>query len=502
MRLLLIPICLLCSQLLFTQTQTERYADIEEEIEAYVARRAKTGLSISVAVSRRGRSEFSQQFGTADGDVYPLASVTKPITATAIRQLAEAGQLDLDAPARRYLDRDISFPDDRWREVTVRHLLNHTAGLGMYYRVLYRDEDNQVPPVRELIERYGFLFSEPGMRFEYANLGYAVLGQIVERVSGLPYGRYVRERVIAPLGRRSTGLYGDGASVTDYVSLYGVAKDSLPAVYTDTPGAGNLYGTAADLAAFGSAHLDIAPRLTKTSTVAATLADDNRRVTYADPCQPYHLGWRYQRDSLGRIPILWHDGGLDGAHSTLRLFPASGLVIAVVTNVTFTLGVADSVAAILQRALTEVAIPAGCPLPPASTFTVNEDWHGDWSGTLRTAVDSLSLKLTFQDDGNVVAAFIAPQSSIIFTGNQPFPLRILVDYVSGTTDHIYAWIPVSMVREASIGDDAHVVQLDLIRKGKVLEGAAKVFAANTGREGFGISFPVRLERSEDKASED
>ncbi|MEO0732920.1 MAG: serine hydrolase domain-containing protein, partial [Bacteroidota bacterium] len=463
-RLLPLLSLLFCITLLHGQKTAPDFVALQDKINNYLSRQDRPSLSIDVAVTRDGEIIYQRTFNGEPGQRYPLASVTKPITATAILQLAAAGRIDLDTPAKGYLSDTITFPDPGWEQVTVRHLLNHTAGLGMYYRVLYRDEPNEVPSVATLIERHGFLFSAPGQRFEYANLGYAVLGEIVERISGVPYGRYVRERIFASLGGKATGLFDPSISEDNYAPLFGISNDALPYVFTDTPGAGDLYGTAADLALFGAAHLGHASLETGRSVVVCAAGDD-RNIEMANPCQPYQFGWFYQRDTTGTVKLLWHDGGLDGAHSTLRLFPADDLVIAVTTNTTFTVGAADSVAAILQTALTEVPPAPNWPVTEGMPFAVDSSWHGKWTGNILTATDSFPFQLDFREDGTLVAAFLAPQSGMIFTGNQSIPLRMIVDHTSGTQQHFYAWLPLGIIADPAVKDDFHIVQLDLRRAG-------------------------------------
>ena len=144
-----------------------------------------------------------------DGDtVFRIASMTKSFTAMAVLALRDEGKLSLDDPAERYVPElgGLAYPTTDSPHITIRHLLSHGAGF---------PEDNpwgdqQLSATEEefsAMMRRGFPFSNPpGLAYEYSNLGFAILGRIVARVSGLPYGEYISARILRPLGMTSTTL--------------------------------------------------------------------------------------------------------------------------------------------------------------------------------------------------------------------------------------------------------------------------------------------------------
>lgn len=183
----------------------------------------------TLAVARGGKLLLERGFGWLDRDgtrpVPPqtpmrLASLSKPITAAAIRRLAAQGKLDLDAKVVDLLD--ASPPegrtrDPRWERITVAHLLDHRGGwdreatFDPAFRALEiaRELKLATPPgpaeiVRSMAGQP--LQFEPGERSCYSNFGYTLLGRVVERASGRPYGDYVREEVLAPLGVTTAAL--------------------------------------------------------------------------------------------------------------------------------------------------------------------------------------------------------------------------------------------------------------------------------------------------------
>ncbi|MBP7570855.1 MAG: beta-lactamase family protein [Acidobacteria bacterium] len=144
-----------------------------------------------------------------DGDtVFRIASMTKSFTAMAILALRDEGRLLLDDPVERHVPelRGLDYPTADSPRITIRHLLSHSAGF---------PEDNpwgdqQLAATEgqftEMLRR-GFPFSNPpGLAYEYSNLGFAILGRVVARVSGMPYRGFVASRILEPLGMASTRL--------------------------------------------------------------------------------------------------------------------------------------------------------------------------------------------------------------------------------------------------------------------------------------------------------
>lgn len=200
---------------------TER---MEKDISNFLERYKIKGAS--VAVTKDGRLVYAKGFGYADEEngelvdpshIFRLASVSKLITAVAVMRLEEEGRLSLDQPVfgpegilndSIYLD----YRDPRVENITVRHLLVHRAGWSRYYgdpmfmtHVVARRMNVDLPVQDEDIIRYALtrkLNYYPGTRYSYSNLGYAILGEVIESVSGMDYESYVRYNILQPLGIR------------------------------------------------------------------------------------------------------------------------------------------------------------------------------------------------------------------------------------------------------------------------------------------------------------
>jgi CubicO group peptidase (beta-lactamase class C family) len=186
----------------------------QDRIDAYVAERmaAWSVPGLALAVVEDGQVTLTRGYGLADrAQARPMTaqtpvavgSATKPITATAVMQQVEAGQVELDAPVTRYLPW-FQLDDPRSSQITVRQLLSHTAGIPASASLDGRQEPDALERrVRGL--EWAQLSGAPGARFEYANDGFNTAGLIVQVVSGTSYEEYVAAKILRPLGMaRST----------------------------------------------------------------------------------------------------------------------------------------------------------------------------------------------------------------------------------------------------------------------------------------------------------
>jgi len=224
----------------------------------------------AVVVVRDGDILFSMGYGFADLEqqipvdpaqtIMRFASTSKLFTATAAMQLVELGLLDLDADVNQYLT-GFQLPDDPSGPVTLRQLLTHTAGFeDRAIGTVTLDPDAYLPLEEHLASNMPERVLEPGTVHSYSNYSFALIGQLIEDVSGTPFAQYVDEKILQPLGMaRSTfeqplppGLAKDlavGYFVTDG------AYEPAGFVFDQEPPAGSLSSTAEDMARFMIAHL-------------------------------------------------------------------------------------------------------------------------------------------------------------------------------------------------------------------------------------------------------
>ena len=222
----------------------------------------------AVAVLRDGKLIYARGFGYADVEsrtpvqpdaLFRIASVSKPITSAAVMKLVEDGKLALDDRVAPLIAHLAPAPgatvDPRWEQITIRQLLTHTGGWDRARpnggfdpmdrpAIAAAAVGAPAPASAETIIRYmkGMpLDFDPGERHVYSNFGYAVLGRVIERVSGMPYEEFVRTRVLQPVGadRTRSGRTRLRDALPDEVKYYVLGEPGIgPMVGSVFPGEG------------------------------------------------------------------------------------------------------------------------------------------------------------------------------------------------------------------------------------------------------------------------
>lgn len=294
---------------------------------------------------------------------FRIASMSKAFTALAILHLRDEGKLTLDAPASRYVPElaDWKLPTADSRPITVADLLHHGAGLatddpwGDRQQVLAEGE------FTALIASGMDFANAPGVRMEYSNYGYALLGRIVSNVSGRRYQDYIRETIMLPLGMTSTSYDIFASPVESRALGYRWQDDAWvrePDMRDGAFGAmGGVETTAKDYAKWVAFLLSAWPARdgpdegpVKRATVRDLVSAINhmpaidRAKELGEPCRQsigYAAGLRVISDcELGRV--LTHGGGYPGYGSNMLLLPEAGVGAFVFSNKTYTgLGTAN-----------------------------------------------------------------------------------------------------------------------------------------------------------------
>jgi len=309
---------------------------------------------LAAGVIRGGHMEWFAGHGVADAGskepvtpdtVFRIGSITKTFTAIAVMQLCEQGLVDLDAPVSRYLRSVQLIPAKAsFRPVTVRHLLTHTAGIGYWRRLSDlvqpgigsgdRAGRAGAPPLAEYYRKGLPVEVEPGTRWAYSNHGFAVLGLIVEDLTGEPLDRYLRDNVFGPLGMEHTDLIRSErvrpGLATGYVLRSGglkpVADREVP-----TPGGGGMYASAADMSRYLAALLAIGAGEHGPVLQPATLACMFRPHFQPDPRIPgmglaFELGEESDHRTVGKTGIV------SGFLSAMVLAPGDGIGVFALSN--------------------------------------------------------------------------------------------------------------------------------------------------------------------------
>lgn len=453
--------------------------------------------SVAIAVSRNGSIVWEEGFGFADVErrvpatpstPYSLASISKPITATALMQLVEAGRIDLDRPIEEYLAGvKLTGLAGATSDATVRRVLSHTAGLPLHYEFFYAGDPYPRRQTDEGIARYGVLVNPPGSVYEYSNLGYGILERALERVTGRDYADVVEETVFEPLGMEDSEV-NEGTDMEGAAVRYDAEGRRIVAYDFDHRGGSAVFSSVRDLIRFGNFHIGRAPRGTPRILSDATRALMQRAHTPGSLPAGYGLGWQVTPDAHGYRRIS-HSGGMPGVSTILHTYPEAGLVVAVVTNmsdrVAFLAALEAAAAALprfaegYRREQAEQAARADVLGEPAP-FAPPAELLGRWEGTLRTYEGTVPLALEFQRDGDVHVKL----------GDQLESLLNFASYRNGQlTGRFAATVPTPETSRR-----AHEVMLNVRLRNGVLSGQASALTPNAPVY-FALSSYVELRRA-------
>jgi D-alanyl-D-alanine carboxypeptidase len=281
--------------------------------------RSSAAQAISIAVVLDDKIVGSQAFGGVDSaTAFSVGSVSKMFTAVSILQLVQAGKLALDDDAAKYLPQYSGL-----RGITVRQLLDHTSGLPNY-----GDDAIDSGAVMQKTTPSAIISSmlakprdfAPGSDWNYSNTGYVVLGQIVERVTGLPLAQYESEHIFKPAGMEHSFVAPALGSDTAH-SFHGDPGD-----WSWYYACGDVFSSADDLARFDIALMQ--GELLEPKTFAAM----QQTVRFATLAPGMRDGLGVFVSTIGDISEVGHHGGEPGYRADNEMVPARGFAVAVVGN--------------------------------------------------------------------------------------------------------------------------------------------------------------------------
>ena len=334
----------------------------DREVDAFMTARKVSGGALAVVKDRRlvyvrgyGWADREKRIAANPASLFRIASISKPFTAVAVMKLIEEGKLSLDTKAFPLLNlRSVvaSFrdPEPRLREITIQQLLQHTGGWDRdkSFDPMFRPEQiaratNSPPPATaENVIRYMLareLDFNPGAKYAYSNFGYCVLGRVIEKITGEPYEKFVREKILKPIGitRMRIGASLDGkqapGEVRYYTSKDELAKNAFPNGLEKVPlpyggfhleamdAHGGWIASAIDLARFAAAlndpkHCPLKP-LTLEAMYAPPPAPVSRKSDGSLESVYYGCGWQVRPAGQNGKPNYWHNGSLPGTNTWL-----------------------------------------------------------------------------------------------------------------------------------------------------------------------------------------
>jgi len=297
------------------------------ELDAHIRSHVERDLfSGAVLVAVDGEPVFREAYGQACrrygvpntvGTKFNLGSINKVFTRLAVAQLQERGEVDADEFISRYIP---DYPPHVADRVTVRHLIDHASGLGHYWNDKFRASIGSLRTVDDFIAlfRDDPLAFQPGEGNQYSNVGYVLLGKIVENVTGIDYYRYVRENVYAPAGMKDTDHYMLDEPVPDLATGY---TRHYPGATGDSPRRENWYiiGTRGSPAGGGYSTLDDMLRFD--NALSADEIPGSRIIKTEES--------KRRRDGPG---ILTRAGGASGVAALYESYPDHGATLIVLSN--------------------------------------------------------------------------------------------------------------------------------------------------------------------------
>lgn len=360
-----------------------------------------------------GKADLEQDVAATPRSVYRIGSVTKQFTSAAVMQLVEQGKVKLDDSIAVYLP---TLPV-MWRPVTVRQLLNHTSGIPSYtgigaaWKRRWGEEMN--PDTLVALTANVPMWFAPGTSWRYDNSGYIVLGMLIEKVTGHPWGTDIAERFSKPLGLEDTR----DCLVTPIIPRRAHGYEPSESTWINTPylamsqpyAAGAMCSTVGDLAKWNRA-LNTGHVVSATSYALMTTPEGAATSS--------RYGFGLGRDTIAGRPMIAHGGGINGFSTGNAWIPSAELSITVLANS----GSANSDELVNQLVRAALGAPLAQP-PKFHPFTAADRLlFPRYIGVYALALPTGPRDLTIADQGDHLTAQLAGQPAIplLILGNNTF----------------------------------------------------------------------------------
>jgi D-alanyl-D-alanine carboxypeptidase len=286
---------------------------------------------VAVAVIKDGKVIKSKGYGLANVEtntpvttetVFKIGSISKPIIAMGIMLLVEEGKISLDDKISKYLD----GTPETWKDITVRHLLSHTSGI---IREAPGFDGAKIQPDADVIKTayQSPLVFTPGEKYQYCNVGYFSLAEIIRKVSGKPWSDFLTERILKPFGMNSTRTTTFAEIIPNRANGYSFINNKLSnsEVYLALRPSGAFLSTISDMIKLEAAlnGRDFLKPETRTIMWTPFKFNNGKDSTYG-------LGWTI--DVVNGRKRIGHGGSLNGFRSHFARYVDDGITIIVLTN--------------------------------------------------------------------------------------------------------------------------------------------------------------------------
>jgi len=298
------------------------------------------GPGCAALVAYKGEIIYKKAFGLANIEnsvpmnadmIFRIGSITKQFTAIAILRLMEQGKLNLQDELTKYIP---DYPVNG-KKITIEHLLTHTSGIKSYtgmeeFNAAVQGKDMKVEELIAFFKNQPMDF-DPGTNWRYNNSGYVLLGAILEKITGKPYGEYIEETIFKPLGMKNS-LYGSNSKIIpnrasgydpDKTGIRNASYLSMTLPYA----AGSLMSSVEDLYKWNRALRS--NQLVKKETLEKAFTgyklQSGRNI---------HYGYGWSVGDIGNHRVIEHSGGIPGYLSDALYAPEDDIFIAVLSNCT------------------------------------------------------------------------------------------------------------------------------------------------------------------------
>jgi D-alanyl-D-alanine carboxypeptidase len=321
----------------------QKLDDIDRYIKKFISVDSVPGGTLLIV--KNGKIVKAGQYGLANLELqvsakaqtaYELASVSKPITATAIMQLVQAGKLHLDSSLHFYLGEVVS---EKYRTVTLRHILSHTSGIPtdhFAYNKLYAPTAIRYTVKEQLTDVFKMKpASPPGQHFLYSNAGYFLQAALIEKVTGQSFQQYLQQQIFEPAGMKQTHFVNNDSIVPNRAQVYSKRKGVMVRFSLETNlqaldanGFAGLISTVGDLQKFATALLEGKLINKQSFALMTTIAQlSNGQNAGNAPGSNMGLGW-FIKEISGHKSIV-HTGHTGTA---MEIFPDKKLTIIFLAN--------------------------------------------------------------------------------------------------------------------------------------------------------------------------
>jgi len=340
-----------------TATAQQSSDALARQLDAYTTQAVKdwNGVGLAISVVKDGRVVFAKGYGVRElgkpepvdtATLFAIGSTTKAMTALAIGMLVDEGKVRWDDPVANYIPGFQLRDPYATREITVRDLLTHRAGLPNVDFLWYGNENSTA----EILRRVRFVEPAYSLRsgFVYQNVMYAAAGQVIANASGMSWEDFVRTRIFTPLGmQRTVPLLSKAGTMPNVASPHDRVNDTVRVITNASvdpvAAAGSVWSSVADMAKWMRFMLDSARVDGRRLLQPVTFAELFEPQTMVPPSQfypsarltrphwtTYALGW-FQQDYNGRA-ISYHTGSIDGMVAIIGLVPDERLGVYVLAN--------------------------------------------------------------------------------------------------------------------------------------------------------------------------